>query len=299
MDKTLDLSSIRSFICVVETGSFTRTARVVGRTQSAITMQIKRLEQLLGGAVFERSGGVLRLSPRGERFLPMARELMRDNDAILQQLRSADLTGRVRLGVCDDFAEGLLAGVLSRFRQTHTQVDLEVTIDLSVPVLDRFDAGLLDLAVAKRFPSGPEPPLHVLTRAEIAWITAADAPHQIELPLRLVLFPERAFPRDIVLAALRRANIPWVPAATCHSLAALRAAVAAGLGITAIASNAAFGGVKVLHAPELPVLPCAETALFWRPGALTPAVERLRRAIVEATPTFTVAGDRFLPLAAE
>ena len=283
MERTVDLNSVRTFVCIVESGSFTSAARLVGRTQSAISMQIQRLEELLGGPMFERGGGALTLSKRGECFLPLARKLIEDNHAILEQMRSIALTGSIRLGVCDDFAEGLLAGVLRQFSQMHSQVNLELTIDLSVPLLDTYKSGALDLAVVKRTHPRPKGAQQLLTRADLTWIAAPGFRHIHERPLRLPLFPPRAFPREIMVAALRRAEVPWVAAATCHSLSALRAAVAAGIGVSAIARNAVFGGVEVIQPHELPELPCAETVLLWKSGTLTPAVERLRKAIIEGT----------------
>jgi DNA-binding transcriptional LysR family regulator len=281
--KTIDLQSAITFVCVAENCSFTKAARIVGRTQSAVSMQMQRLEDTLGGKLFDRGAGVLRLSDRGERFLPLARKLIQDNQAILEQMKSVDLTGRVRLGVCDDFAEDLLAGVLRQFRRTHAQVNLEVRIDLSVPLLDGFENGALDLVVAKRLPANKSEHRHILTSADLTWIAAPDFLYLDKRPLRLVLFPERSFPREIITATLKRADVSWVAAATCHSLAALRAAVGAGIGLSAIARNAAFGNIEIIDAPDLPSLPRAETALFWKPETLTPAVDRLRGAIIENT----------------
>ena len=281
MRGVIDLHSAITFVCVAENRSFTKAARIVGRTQSAVSMQIQRLEDLLGGRLFDRGGGLLRLSERGERFLPLARRLLQDNQDIIDKMKNMDLTGRVRFGVCDDFAEHLLAGVLREFRRLHGQVNLEVQIDLSVPLLDRFENGVLDLVVAKRMSTHQSEHFHVLTRADLTWIGAPDFLYMDERPLRLVLFPERSFPRQIITAALNDADISWTEAATCHSLAALRAAVGAGIGLSALARNAVLGDVEIVESLDLPKLPYAETALFWNPETLTPAIDRLRNAIIE------------------
>ncbi|MEH2513481.1 DNA-binding transcriptional LysR family regulator [Nitrobacteraceae bacterium AZCC 1564] len=284
MQRTIDLHSAKTFLTIAETGSFTKAARLVGRTQSAVSMQIQRLEDLLGGELFDRGGaGLLGLSERGEQFLPLAKKLIRDNQAILDLMRSADLTGRVRLGVCDDFAEHLLAGVLRRFRRAHAQINVEVTTDLSVPLLDAFDNGALDLVVAKRLPDNKSEHLHILTQADLTWVSAPNFLYRDQRPLRLVLFPERMYPREILTSALKRADIPWVATATCYSLSALRAAVAAGIGVSAIARNAVFGDLNMIDGTDLPALPRAQTALFWKPETLAPAVERLRSAIIGNT----------------
>lgn len=284
MQRTIDLHSARTFLTIAETGSFTKAARLVGRTQSAVSMQIQRLEDLLGGRLFDRGGaGLLRLSERGEHFLPLAKKLIRDNQAILDQMQSADLTGRVRLGVCEDFAEDLLAGLLRRFRRAHAQINVEVTTDLSVPLLDAFTKGALDLVVAKRLRDNKSEHHHLLTQADLTWISAPNFLYRDQRPLRLVLFPERVYPREVLTSALKRAEIPWVATATCYSLPALRAAVAAGIGVSAISRNAVLGDLEMIDGADLPALPRAQTALFWKQETLAPAVERLRRAIIDNT----------------
>lgn len=281
MDKTLDLDCLKTFIEIAESRSFTRAAHVVGRTQSAVSMQMQRLEHLVGGRLFERRSGALRLTDRGETLLRYARQLIATNDETLEQLRGIELRGKVRLGVSDDFAEGPLVSILSRFRKAHRHINLEVTVYLSVQLLDALDDGHLDLVVAKRPPTGPERPCAVLSTADLVWLAAPGSPAYREDPLPLVLFPERAFPRDIIITALERLGRRWRPSVTCHSLTALRASIAAGLGVSALARSAIIPGIEPI--PEdagFPKLPQSETALFWADGPLKPAVHRLRKAIL-------------------
>lgn len=283
MDRSLDLSCLKTFLSLVETGSYTRTAHIVGRTQSAVSMQIQRLELATGGKLLERRSGVLQLTKRGEALRPYAHRLISLNDETLERMRGVELSGKIRLGVSDDFAEGPLGRILSNFRTKHARVNLDVTVNLSHDLLDMLDDGKFDLVVAKRPLSGPDRPCSVLSRVDLTWAGATNVPVFEKDVLSLVLFPERAYPRDIMIAALAKAGTKWRVAATCYSVAALRAAVTAGWGISALARPAVLPPLQVLEPhPKLPALPKSETALFWAAGRLSTATHQLRRSILAA-----------------
>jgi DNA-binding transcriptional LysR family regulator len=283
MDRSLDLSCLKTFLSLVETGSYTRTAHVVGRTQSAVTMQVQRLELATGGKLLERRSGVLHLTKRGEALRPYAQKLIRLNDETLEQMRGIELSGKIRLGVSDDFAEGPLGPILSSFRAKHARVNLDVTVNLSHDLLDMLDEGKFDLVVAKRPFAGPDRPCSILSRVDLTWTGASNVPVFEKDVLSLVLFPERAYPRDIMIAALAKTETKWRIAATCYSVAALRAAVAAGWGISALARPAVLPPLQVISPhPRLLALPKSETALFWAAGRLSPAVHQLRKSVLAA-----------------
>ncbi|MGE3989815.1 LysR substrate-binding domain-containing protein [Pseudorhodoplanes sp.] len=279
----LDLDCLRTFLSIAETASFTRTAHIVGRTQSAISMQIKRLEAIIGGKLFERQSGSLRLTSRGETLRDYAVQLLQVNEEALERVRGFELSGKVRLGVSDDFAEGPLGGILSTFRKAHSRVNLEITVSLTHELLDMLDNGRFDLVVAKKPSAGPERPCAVLNCVDLVWACAAQSAILDQEPLPIVSFPERAYPRDILIAALKKHGIRWHIAATCYSVAALRAAVAADWGISALARPAVLPPLRVASPhPRLPALPKCETALFWSSGRLGPAVHRLRKSVLAA-----------------
>jgi DNA-binding transcriptional LysR family regulator len=150
--RSLDLDLLRSFAMIAETGSFTRAGERLGRTQSAISLQIKRLEEQLGCVVFDRTPRSLSLTNEGERLLGPARQLLRLNDATIAQIFEPDMQGRVRLGVPEDFATAHLPAVLESFSRVHPLVELEVTCDLTLNLMGKFHAGQFDLALVKREP---------------------------------------------------------------------------------------------------------------------------------------------------
>ena len=126
MAATLDLDQLRTFVAIVETGSFTRAAEVVFKTQSAVSMQMRRLEERIGKPVFARDGRASRLTEEGERLLGYARRMVRLNDETVAAFDETELSGAVRLGIPDDYADRFLPEVLARFTRSNPRVELTV-----------------------------------------------------------------------------------------------------------------------------------------------------------------------------
>jgi DNA-binding transcriptional LysR family regulator len=284
MAVNLDLDCLRTFLSIVETDSFTKAAHKVGRSQSAVSMQVKRLEQTLGGKLFNRASGALDLSDRGKALLPRAQELLKSSDELVAQMHNLQVAESIRLGVCDDFADDHLATVLEQFCKAHSAVALELTIDLSVRLLEGMDDDEFDLVVAKDPAAGPRRNHKVLAKTRLPWIVASHFRFDVSGSIPLVLFPEGSFPRGLMTDALSRAGRTWFPAVTCHSLAALKASVRAGLGVSAITHTAVGAGLRVPQELGLPSLPDIETAIFWpaRPPSL--GVRKLSRTIERSIP---------------
>jgi len=146
-DVNLDLDLVRTFVTIADTRSFTRTGERLGRSQSAISLQVRRLEERLGVKLLARDPRRVGLTEAGEAFLPKARRLLRVNDEILAELTGEDLEGEVRLGAPEDFATVHLPDILGAFARAHPRVALAVTCDLTLNLLDRLQAGALDLAL--------------------------------------------------------------------------------------------------------------------------------------------------------
>lgn len=284
MTVNLDLDCLRTFLAIVDTASFTKAAHKVGRSQSAISMQVKRLEQAVGGKLLDRVSGRVSPTSRGNALLPKAQELLRSSDDLVAQMQNLQVSGNVCFGVCDDFADDHLSAVLDRFRRTHSMVSLELTIGLSGRLLEGLDDGEFDLVVAKNPQGGPRRFHKVLARTRLPWVVA---PHfrsdDVSASIPLVLFPEGAFPRDLMIDALARAGRTWFPAVTCHSLAALKASVRAGLGVSAITHTAVGAGLRFAHELKLPSLPDIETSVFWPAQPQSAAVRKLSRTIERLT----------------
>ena len=181
----LDIDQLRTFVAISDTGSFTKAADIVHKTQSAVSMQMKRLEERLGRAVFERDGRASRLSEDGERLLDYARRIVRLNSECVASFNEADLTGRVRLGLPDDYAECYLPEILARFSRSNPRAEITVTCEPTPNLFERIQNGDLDLAiithVERRGPSD------IVRIEQLLWVTSARHSIHEETPVPLAL----------------------------------------------------------------------------------------------------------------
>lgn len=253
----LDPDLLRAFAYIAEEGSFTRAADRVGRTQSAVSMQIQRLESTLGQRVLMRGkGGAVSLTPHGQYLLERARELLALNDAIWNTFRAPQLHGTVRLGTPDDYALRYLPGVLKRFADTHPAVEVDVTCASSTECVERLQAGELDLTLCSEGHEPPRWPADELWRGPLRWITAErHSPHRLD-PLPLALAAGSCSWRRAALQALAAMGRRYRIAYTSATLAGTTAPVLAGLALTVSPVTLLPEGLRVLQADEtLPELP--------------------------------------------
>lgn len=276
-----DLDLLRAFVFVAETGSMTKAGERLYRSQSAVSLQMKRLEQSLGMRLFDRSPRAIHLSAAGDRLLSHARALLSLNDAILDELTDPALEGTVRLGTPEDFATTHLPAVLARFAESHPRVALEVDCDLTLNLLDRFGAGEFDLVLVKREPSGGEAGVRVW-REPLVWAASPHFDFGASGPLPLVVSPNPCVYRARAVGALELVGRPWRIAYTCGSLAGSQAAVRAGLGLTVLPRDMVPTDLAAIDDPaELPDLHDTEIALLAAKSLDMPA-QRLREHIIRA-----------------
>ena len=230
----LNMDVLRTFVMGFELGSFSKAAKHLGRSQSAISTQLRRLEEQVGKPILEKSGRGLSLTTAGERLLSYAKRILELNDEVIDGLRDGDVEGSVRLGIPQDFAEGWLTGLLGRFARAHPRVRVEVRAEQNVLLMERLHDGELDLALAW---GGNNDGVAVerLVDLPMVWIGRPDWDGVKALggePLPLVAFEPPCVFRSAGIEALDRAGIAWRLAFTSASLAGLWAATGAGLGIT-------------------------------------------------------------------
>ena len=258
----LDTIALKSFIAIAETGTFSHAADTVGRTQSALSLQIKKLEESLGCVLFERTSRKVALTEQGEIFLGYAKRIIQLQWEAYSRLKEPDIEGEIRLGTPEDFATHYLPEVLATFRKHHPRVQLNVECDLTLNLLDGFQRGSFDIVLVKRDPKAVKGGTKVWREA-LVW-AAADH-HALEEPLSLVLSPQPCIYRARALAALDRARKPWHITYTSPSLAGTLAAVKAGLGITVLPANMLPIGIHPIRTEiKLPALADAEIALLKR-----------------------------------
>lgn len=296
-----DIAALRSFVTGVDLGSFAKAADRVGRSTSAVSAQIRKLEEQTSTPLFRKAGRGLALTDAGEVMLRYARRLIELNDEAASAARGTDLEGWVRLGLQEDFGESLLPGVLGRFARAHPKVRIEARVARNTDLLARLDAGELDLALVwddlnlsmhARHAAGASVQL---AKPQICWIgsDALQWDAQEGEPLPLVLFDGPCMLCDIATAALDRAGIPWRVALTSPSLAGLWAAAAAGLGVTVRTHYGLPQTVQMLDAPAhgLPALPTLPLMLLRASSTAAAPVEQLATIVLEAVRGYASEGQ--------
>lgn len=275
----IDTELLRSFVAIVDHGGFTRAAEVVNRTQSAISMQMKRLEDdVLERRLFERDGRQVRLTAEGQVLLGYARRILKLNGEVMNTLREPHMVGTVRIGTPDDYVMRFLPGILSRFAQSYPMVQVEVHCDPSARLLQRQD---LDLTIVTRQPGDEigQP----LRQDRMFWVGAPGFEVESQRPLPLAMFNEDCFCRAWTCKALDTREIDYRVAYTSPSLAAILAVVGAGLAITAQMQSVIPSELRVLEAAAsgLPELPSSSIVLLRNRGRTNPVIETMADHIVE------------------
>ena len=261
MARNLDMDSLRTLAAIAETGTFAAAATRIGRTQAAVSHQVKRLEEQAGIKLFARDGRRKIFTEAGMTLLGYAYGIIEANDTALNAVAEDTLSGVLRVGAIQDFAETALPEVLSRFRSDHPRVRFNVRIDASRSLSDAVRAGDLDLAlVLQHLKAGAAAPAY---RAPMVWVAAADFKVSKDSPLPLVLFDEPCTFREAALTALAAAGWKWEVVYTSPSLSGLRAAVAAGLGVSVRLPSFCRDGLGVVDKKaNLPALPEVAFTLY-------------------------------------
>jgi DNA-binding transcriptional LysR family regulator len=260
---TLDLDLLRAFVAVVDHGSFTRAAVGIHRTQSAVSMQIRRLEDRLGQPLLDRGRRGVALTPAGEGLIGHARRMLRLEAEALGRIRDHETDGRVRLGVMDDYGCLVLPPMLGRFAAAYPRIAVEMETGLTAPMGERL-GGDFDLVVAMH-PAGAGGGT-LLAREQAVWAAAPDRRFDAEAPLPLALYPAGCLFRQWALAALDRAGRAWRLAYVAHGQAAVEAIAAEGLAVTVVKAGTFPPRLVPLGpADGLPPLPDADIRLHRAP----------------------------------
>lgn len=259
----LEIDLLRAFIAVAETGSFTAAAEVIARSQSAVSQKIIRLEEILGMRVFERTSRTLTLTPDGERLLLGARKLMVQVDSFMREIKAPATVDLLRLGISENLVLTQLPKLLSRFCTLYPDVQLELTTGLSHDLLADHEAGRLDVVIAKRKISPGARRGRVIWREPLVWIAAQDFEIEASRPLRLVMMRPPCAYRAIMIEAMASVRREWTCACLASNLMGVQAAVAGGLGITALGTSFLQEGMRIVEPCEkLPPLPSTEVAVI-------------------------------------
>lgn len=279
MIRNLDLDLIRSLAAVIDLGSISAAARKVGRSQSAVSLQMDRLAEAVGFALLERRGRSVAPTARGAAFLEDARRLLDLNDRILTQHVHGAFAQPLRLGFMQDVGEQVMQRILARLSASFPQAPITVRVCTTTIMLEMLKAEELDLAIG--FRSESDLPATLLLREPMVWIAARHLRLDRDAPVPLVLFEHPCICRSAAIAALNAAGRPFRIAFTSPSLPGLMAAVGAGIGVTVRSPRALRPDLAVVADLDRATLPDVEFMVYGRPGPRPPALQKVEEILQE------------------
>lgn len=260
----LDNDHLRTLIAIAETGSFTRAAEIVHKTQSAVSMQIRRLEERLGREIFAKEGRAAKLTEDGERLLDYAYRMIRLNDEAVASFRQERLTGRVKLGVPDDYAERYLPQILARFTASNPGIEVMVVCEPTPCLVANLDASEIDMAIithSQRRGVG-----EIIREEKLLWVTSQRHCIHEQRPVPLALGRDTCDWRRAATTRLNQVETPFRILYTSWNSAAVGAVVLAGLAVSVLPESAIRQGMRVLTAEDgFPDMPTVKIALLRNP----------------------------------
>lgn len=254
MRRDLEIDLLRSFIAVSAHRNFTHAAEAIGRTQSAVSLQIKRLEAIIGKRLFDRSRQSVAITPVGEALLVYAHRILAANDAALSHLERPEAAGLVRIGAPDDYATFLLPPILSALKKHHPRLQFEVICDNGCDLLPMLDRQALDIVLATH---RPDAVAGEIARYEpLHWVAAPDYVDDPARPMSLVLFPTGCVCRDIALDALKEIDRAWHVAYSTRSIGLMEKAVLENAAVSVMEVSTIPASLKIIDGEQgLPALP--------------------------------------------
>jgi len=258
--RNLDIATLRSFVTIAETGSMTRSATRLFLTQSAISMQIKRLEMSLDMVLFERSSGGMLLTSAGEQLLQYAKQMLNLNDEVIGRLTAPEFEGEIRLGVPDDIIFPRLPDILKQFARDYPRVKVKLTVDQSKALRKQYEKGQQDLILTTEFKVGDGG--EVISKQRAVWTGAEAGNAWKERPLPVAITRNCAF-RTNVTQALDKAEYSWQEVANPDNVAVVEALTSADFCVTAELEQTIIVGREVIdHKGALPELPVYKIIVY-------------------------------------
>lgn len=266
---------LRTFVTVADLRGLTKAGDVLGRSQPAISLQIKRLEEFLGSKLLETKGRNLALTEEGQTLAVYARRILALNDEALSRFAHSTVTGAIRVGIPHDFAVAFLQKMLTAFSRDQPDILLEIHCDVSSHLLAALRHERLDVVVALR----DEETQQYLERSwvkRLLWVAAADSDVPLRDPVPLVAHPEGDAYRNRMVHALNKAQRPWQIVFSGPGISGLQNAVLSGLGVSVLTERTLLDGMRVLTTRDgFPALPDIDVGLYCRQARLAKTGQRL------------------------
>jgi DNA-binding transcriptional LysR family regulator len=254
MNRNLDITLVRTFVAVANTGSMTIAANALHLTQGAVSQQIKRLEETFDCLLFERDGRRLELSPVGERFLGKAKLLLGMNDEIWNDMTARPLEGKLKVGVPYDLVGTHFPPVFKAFSEAYPNVEVSLMCATSPELIDAIGAGSLDLAVVEETADAASG--ECLRIEQLVWVGARGGNAHLRRPLPISMVADSCCFRPVVLGALRERSIEWRTVFESGNIEATTATVRSDMAVTAWLASTIPGDLAILRGEDdLPALP--------------------------------------------
>ncbi|MBP1850504.1 LysR substrate-binding domain-containing protein [Rhizobium halophytocola] len=265
MSAPLDIDQLHTFIAIIDSGSFTKAAGRVFKTQSAVSMQMRRLEERIGKQLFMKDGRGNRLTAEGEKLLNYARRIIRLNDEALAAFDDSRLEGTLRIGTPDDYADRYMPEIIGRFAKSHPNVELYIVCEPSVDLAEKMARGELDIALVTHNPRARTS--DVVRTEPLCWVFSANHPLPDNAPVPLAVGRRDCNWRQLACSALDAAGREHQILFTSWSSTVVASAVLAGMAVSVLPESALRTGMRVLtNADGFPSLPPVQIGIMKRPG---------------------------------
>ncbi|MEK1945727.1 MAG: LysR substrate-binding domain-containing protein, partial [Ensifer adhaerens] len=244
MSAPLDIDQLQTFVAIADTGSFTKAADRVFKTQSAVSMQMRRLEERIGKPLFMKDGRGNRLTVEGDRLLNFARRMIRLNNEAMASFDDNRLEGTLRIGTPDDYADRYMPEIIVRFAKTHPNVELYIICEPSVDLAEKMAKGDLDIALVTHNPRARAS--DVVRTEPLCWVSSINHPLPENAPIPLAVGRRDCQWRQAACAALDATGKDYQILFTSWSSTVVAAAVLAGMAVSVLPESALRPGMKVL-----------------------------------------------------
>lgn len=264
----LQTELLRTFVTVIEVESYTHAAELLGRTQPAISLQMKRLEELVGAPLIVRKGRGVALTERGEALIGHARQILRLNDIAVSQFGGDTADGTLRIGLPVDYGVRMLQSCLTRIVQQEPHIRTEIRCDLSRNLIEALHKDELDVAVGL-YPGGDQQFLHRSWLEKPVWVSAEGADFKNAEELPVIAHPYGCVYRERMTEALERAGRRWRIAFSSPGIGSIQQAILDGIGVSSLTGPTMLKGLQRLPADRgLPDLDPLNIGLFYRQTGL-------------------------------
>jgi DNA-binding transcriptional LysR family regulator len=264
---------LRTFLAVIDLGSFTKAGQLLGRTQPAISLQIRKLEELVGLSLMDTTGRNITLTREGENLARYARQLLVMNDEIVARLKKKESAGNLRLGLPTDYAITFFQTALANFVKAHPEVQISIHCEISDALLPMFERDDLDVVVAM-FDGRPPPGLIYTWAERPLWTVGVNSDAHEKSPIPIAAHPEGCYYRDRMIKGLDQIGKPWRITFSSPGINGLQQAVQSGFGVTALTQRTLLRGMRVLSETDgFPPLADIHVGMFFKnTGASTAAL---------------------------